>query len=99
MAMSPPPLLDEQQLGAAMQRLPGWQIARNGVDKSFEFGNFSAAFGFMTRVALLCECQNHHPEWSNMWNKVHIRLSTHESGGLTQRDIDLATAVEGLLQS
>lgn len=94
-----PPLLDEQQRKSAMLRLTEWEYREGGVERACSFGNFSAAFGFMTRVALVCECRNHHPEWSNIWNKVHIRLTTHESGGLTQRDIDLACDIDQLLQS
>ena len=97
--MSAPPLLDDATVAAALQQLPGWEQRQDGIEKDFTFSNFAAAFAFMTRVAFLAEAHNHHPEWSNVWNKVHIRLSTHESGGLTQRDIDLATAVEEALQS
>jgi 4a-hydroxytetrahydrobiopterin dehydratase len=94
-----PPLLDETQANDALASLGGWALAAGGIEKSFRFADFSAAFAFMTRVALCSECQNHHPEWSNVWNKVNIRLTTHESGGLTQRDIELASAIEQLLQS
>jgi 4a-hydroxytetrahydrobiopterin dehydratase len=98
-ARTPPPLLDEQQIQQALAQLPDWHSRAGGIEKAFKFTDFSAAFAFMTRVAILSECHEHHPEWSNVWNKVHIRLTTHESNGLTQRDIALAIAVEQLLQS
>ncbi len=64
----------------------------------FEFKDFSAAFGFMTQVAILAEKQNHHPEWSNVWNKVHVELSTHDAGNVvTNKDYTLAEAIEKLL--
>jgi 4a-hydroxytetrahydrobiopterin dehydratase len=66
------------------------------IERHFTFADFSAAFAFMVRVALLAEAQNHHPTWSNTWNKVTIRLSTHDAGGLTTRDLALAKAIDGL---
>ena len=99
MSAQPPPLLGEQQIKSALQRLPGWQFLDKAIEKSFIFNDFSSAFAFMTQVAMLSERHNHHPEWSNVWNKVTIRLCTHESGGLTERDVCLALAVEELLQS
>jgi 4a-hydroxytetrahydrobiopterin dehydratase len=100
MSHTPPPgILTQQQLDAALADFEGWEYRNRGIEKHFRFADFSAAFGFMTRVALACECRNHHPEWSNVWNRVDIRLTTHESGGTTQRDLDLARAIEQLLQS
>jgi 4a-hydroxytetrahydrobiopterin dehydratase len=90
-----------QKLSAAerqdlAQRLPGWSLVdgRDAITKSFKFKDFNAAFGFMTRVALIAEQMNHHPEWSNVWNRVDITLSTHDAGGLTARDVKLAEAIE-----
>jgi 4a-hydroxytetrahydrobiopterin dehydratase len=90
-----------QKLSAAerqdlAQRLPGWILVdgRDAITKSFKFKDFNAAFGFMTRVALIAEQMNHHPEWANVWNRVDITLSTHNAGGLTARDVKLAEAVE-----
>ena len=99
MTIPVPPVLAPQQLSAALAQLPGWQLIDGAIEKTFTFKDFSAAFGFMTRTALLCESQNHHPEWSNVWHKVQMRLSTHEAGGVTERDICLAAAVQQLLQS
>ena len=77
-----------------------WNEKENQLLKTFEFTNFIEAFGFMTKVALLAEAQNHHPLWSNVYNKVEIRLSTHDAGNtVTQKDRDLAAAIDKLLQN
>jgi 4a-hydroxytetrahydrobiopterin dehydratase len=79
--------------------LPGWSLVngRDAIERSFQFRDFSEAWGFMNRVALLAESQNHHPEWSNVWNRVRIELSTHDAGGLTANDVKLAQAITALL--
>lgn len=75
-----------------------WQEVNNQLYRKFVFANFNEAFGFMTRVALLAEQQNHHPTWTNTWNRVEIWLSTHDAGNtVTQLDRDLATAIDGLV--
>lgn len=77
-----------------------WNETENQLLKSYEFANFIEAFGFMTKVALLAEAQNHHPWWSNVYNKVEIRLSTHDAGNtVTQKDRDLAAAIDKLIQN
>ena len=80
-------------------RLPAWRMAagRDAISRSFRFRDFNEAFGFMARVALLAEAQDHHPEWSNVWNRVDITLTTHDAGGLSARDVRLAAAIDGLL--
>ena len=77
-------------------RLPGWTLAADeeSIERVFHFSDFSAAWGFMARVALLAEKQDHHPDWSNTWNRVTIRLSTHDAGGLSARDVMLAEAID-----
>ena len=84
---------------AALAGLDGWAFdaERNGIAKSFTFADFGQAFAFMTRVALIAEKADHHPEWSNVWNRVDILLSTHSEGGVTGKDIALATAIEASL--
>jgi 4a-hydroxytetrahydrobiopterin dehydratase len=91
-------VLSESERAAALAGLAGWTFdeARNGIAKRFVFADFSAAFAFMTRVALAAEKADHHPEWSNVWNKVDILLSTHSAGGVTQKDIALAREIEAL---
>lgn len=88
--------LKDAERAALGSRLPGWKIAanRDAIERSFKFTDFNAAFGFMTRVALLAEKQDHHPEWFNVWNRVDITLSTHDAGGLSLRDITLAEAID-----
>lgn len=82
---------------AAVQNLSGWQVVegRDAIRKSFKFADFNAAFGFMTRVALGAEKLDHHPEWSNVYNKVEILLTTHDASGVTDRDLQLAKIIEG----
>lgn len=84
--------LSEQGRAAALSSLAGWQpvSGRDAIQKTFKFKDFNAAFGFMTRVGMAAERMDHHPEWRNVWNTVEVVLSTHDAGGLTQRDIDLA---------
>jgi 4a-hydroxytetrahydrobiopterin dehydratase len=80
----------------ALARLPRWQMVegRDAIARRFTFRDFNAAFGFMTRAALVAEKMNHHPEWSNVWNRVDVTLTTHDAGGLTERDIKLAEAMD-----
>jgi 4a-hydroxytetrahydrobiopterin dehydratase len=79
--------------------LPSWSQpdGRDAIRREFRFRDFNEAWGFMNRVALLAEQQNHHPDWSNVWNTVRIELSTHDAGGLTLNDVKLAQAIDALL--
>lgn len=81
---------------AALARLKGWSEAsgRDGITKKFVFADFNQAFGFMTRAALMAEKLDHHPEWFNVYKTVDVTLSTHDAGGLTERDIKLAEAMD-----
>jgi 4a-hydroxytetrahydrobiopterin dehydratase len=81
---------------AALAELPGWadDAVRDAIMRSFSFEDFSEAFAFMTRVALAAEQADHHPEWSNVWNKVDVLLTTHSAGGITQKDVDLAKRID-----
>lgn len=81
---------------AALSSLSGWSLVegRDAITKTYRFADFSEAFGFMTRVALAAEAMNHHPEWSNVWNRVTITLISHDADGLTERDIRLALACD-----
>ena len=74
----------------------GWSERDGGIERRFEFKDFSQAWGFMSRVALAAEAANHHPEWSNTYNRVDIRLTTHDAGGLTDKDIALARTIDTL---
>jgi len=74
-----------------------WQVVDGALHKKFEFRNFAEAFAFMIKVAAVAEQQNHHPDWSNSWNIVEISLCSHDKGAITQRDHDLANAIDELL--
>lgn len=91
--------LSELERAAALDRLGEWDYdeARDALTRRFLFADFSEAFAFMTRVALLAEKADHHPEWSNVYNRVEILLTTHDAGGLSTRDVDMAKAIEALL--
>jgi 4a-hydroxytetrahydrobiopterin dehydratase len=88
--------LGPDALTAALAKLAGWQrvSGRDAITKTFVFADFNAAFGFMTRVALVAEKTDHHPEWSNVYKTVVVTLTTHDAGGVTDRDIELAEAME-----
>ena len=90
-------LLDADAVSAGLDSLPGWSRQGDKLRWEHRFADFSQAFGFMTRVALLAEKHDHHPEWSNVWNRVTIELTTHDAGGITQLDLDLARAIQALL--
>ena len=91
--------LTDAERAALTRSLPGWSLVagREAIERNFQFKDFSEAWGFMNRVALLAENHNHHPDWSNVWNRVRIELSTHDAGGLTDNDVKLATAINALL--
>ena len=98
--MSVPELTAEETTELLAQH-PAWTLARDGkaITRTFQFKDFSAAWGFMSRVALLAEAQDHHPEWFNVYAKVEVTLTTHDagaSGGLSQRDAKLARAIDGI---
>lgn len=79
-----------------LRQLPGWSPAegRDAIRRSFRFKDFNAAFGFMTRVALKAETMDHHPEWSNVYNRVEVLLATHDAGGVTELDLELARFID-----
>ncbi|MET4896842.1 4a-hydroxytetrahydrobiopterin dehydratase [Sphingomonadaceae bacterium jetA1] len=91
--------LNDLDRDEALDGLPDWDWdeGRDAISRRFVFADFNEAFGFMTRVALLAEKADHHPEWSNVWNRVDIVLTTHDAGGLSARDIDLAEAIDALV--
>lgn len=91
--------LTDDERAALGSTLPHWTLAagRDAVTRRFAFRDFGEAWGFMSRVALLAEKHDHHPEWSNVWNKVEILLSTHDAGGLSGKDVALARAIDRLV--
>lgn len=91
-------VLTAQELGQAMSAMPDWDIVSSGkaIRRLFTFKDFNAAFGFMTRIALHAEKLDHHPEWSNVYNKVEVTLTTHSSHGITPLDIQMAQIMDRL---
>ncbi len=90
--------LSAAEIEAALQELPGWSVVAGKLHKEFKFANFTAAFGFMTKVAIEANTMNHHPEWFNVWNKVVIDLVTHEVGNqISALDVTLARKIEAVL--
>ena len=89
--------LSLDQIAALPAELPAWQVVNGKLHRTIRFADFNAAFGFMTRVALVAESLGHHPEWSNVWNTVRIDLTTHDAGGLTELDLQLARRIDQLL--
>ena len=92
--------LSEAERADALDGLPDWDYdeARDAITRSIVFTDFAEAFGFMTQVALIAEKADHHPEWTNVWNRVEILLTTHDAGGLSERDIELAEAIDAILE-
>jgi 4a-hydroxytetrahydrobiopterin dehydratase len=90
--------LNDAARAALAETLPHWSLVhgRDALHRAYKFADFSEAWGFMARVALLAEKADHHPEWSNVYNRVEITLSTHDAGGLSQRDVALAHAIDAL---
>ena len=92
-------LIEKNQLNSFIEKNPSWMIDNKTIKKKYKFDNFIEAFGFMTKVALLAEKMDHHPNWQNTYNKVTIELTTHDSGGITNNDIELAKAIDKLIDT
>jgi len=90
--------LKANELSLELERTPGWILKDGKLHREFRFADFSEAFSFMTRAALVCEQLNHHPEWSNVYNRLVVNLSTHECGGISTRDFEWARAVNKFLR-
>ena len=91
--------LSEAERADALDALPDWDYdeGRDAITRTVVFTDFAEAFGFMTQVALIAEKANHHPEWKNIWNRVEILLTTHDAGGLSGRDVELAERIDAIL--
>ena len=90
-------LLSAEQRTGLQQELPAWTVQTDRLSRDLRFATFVEAFGFMSQVALLAESRNHHPNWSNVYNRVSIELTTHDLGGISDLDVELATAINALL--
>ncbi len=88
--------LSSEQISEELKNLPGWSVKDEKLHKDFEFNDFNQAFGFMTRAAMHIEKMNHHPEWFNVYNKLTVDLTTHDAGGITENDINLAKILNSL---
>lgn len=88
--------LNEQELKTRLQQLSGWAVKNEKLHREFKFADFAHAFGFMTTAAVLIEKMNHHPEWFNVYNRVSVDLTTHDAGGITQRDVELARLLDSI---
>ncbi len=88
--------LTAEEIETRLKTLSGWEIVGGKLHREFRFRNFVEAFGFMTQVALLAEAMNHHPEWSNVYRTVRVDLTTHDAGGITEKDFALAAKMDAL---
>lgn len=96
-----PALYTSDERDAMLAALPDWRLTEDGtaIEKTFQFRDFNAAFGFMTRVAIKADAMDHHPEWANVYGRVEVKLTTHHDGGLTALDEELAKAMETMASS
>lgn len=88
--------MKDSEIESALAELPGWERHGDAIEKAFQFDDFRQAWAFMGKIAEKAEAMNHHPEWTNVYNRVLIRLTTHDADGITSRDVDLARFIEGL---
>jgi 4a-hydroxytetrahydrobiopterin dehydratase len=91
--------LNESEIQEQLEKIKGWEYNEGALETTFEFKNFKETFAIMTRIAFECEAQNHHPDWNNVYNTLHIRLLTHDAGGVTQKDFKLARSIEEIVES
>jgi len=89
--------LSKEDIDEELKSLQGWSVVNEKLHKEFQFDNFNQAFGFMTRSAMEIEKMNHHPEWFNVYNKITIELTTHDAGGITKNDVNLAKILNSLV--
>lgn len=89
--------LSQEDIEEELKNLPGWKIVNEKLYREFQFESFNQAFGFMTRAAMEIEKMNHHPEWFNVYNKITIELTTHDAGGITKNDVNLAKILNSLV--
>lgn len=90
--------LKDQEIEQALEKLPGWSLKNQKLHRELKFPDFAHAFGFMATAAPLIEKRDHHPEWSNVYSRVTIDLTTHDSGGITKKDVELAQVLESIAQ-
>lgn len=91
--------LSKVEINKRLEKLEGWQYEENSIQTKFEFENFKETFSIMTRIAFEAEAQQHHPEWTNVYNTLSITLSTHDAGGVTEKDFKMAEIIESIIES
>ncbi|SHI51642.1 4a-hydroxytetrahydrobiopterin dehydratase [Mesonia phycicola] len=91
--------LSEKEISDKLQDLEGWEFQENALQTKFEFENFKETFSIMTRIAFEAEAQQHHPEWTNVYNTLSISLSTHDAGGVTEKDFQMAKTIESIIDA
>ncbi len=91
-----PEKMTDGEIGDRLASMPGWSIKNEKLHKDFEFGSFNEAFGFMARASMEIEKMNHHPEWLNVYNRISVDLTTHDAGGITKNDFELAGILDSL---
>ena len=89
--------LSEVEINEELKHLSGWSVENEKLHKEFQFDSFNQAFGFMTRAAMEIEKMNHHPEWFNVYNRISVELTTHDAGGITDNDVNLARILNSLI--
>ena len=92
-------ILSEDEINERLDQLEGWEFKDDAIHTSFQFENFKEAFSVMTRIAFEAEAQQHHPNWCNVYNELQISLSTHDAGGVTEKDFKLARSIENIIDS
>jgi 4a-hydroxytetrahydrobiopterin dehydratase len=91
--------MNEAEIQKQLEKLEGWEYIDGALETTFEFKNFKETFSIMTLIAFECEAQNHHPDWSNVYNTLNIRLKTHDVGGVGENDFKLAESIEAIIES
>jgi 4a-hydroxytetrahydrobiopterin dehydratase len=91
--------MTKQEIEERLDQLDGWDYTEKAIQTTFEFADFKETFSIMTRIAFECEAQNHHPEWTNVYKTLTIRLSTHDADGVTEKDFKLAATIENIIES
>lgn len=91
--------MNEVEIKQQLEKLEGWEYIDGALETTFEFKNFKETFSIMTRIAFECEAQQHHPDWSNVYNTLNIRLKTHDVGGVSENDFKLAESIEAIIES
>jgi 4a-hydroxytetrahydrobiopterin dehydratase len=91
--------LSEEEVTNRLKNLKGWEYKDGSIERNYKFKNFKDAFSIMTRIAFECEQQNHHPDWSNVYSSLNIKLNTHDVGGITENDFKLAESIEKIVNS